>query len=334
MLCDYRFKFFRFIKIGPILNLQEASVIDLIKETFSEWQKNKASRLAAALAFYAILSIPPLMVLIVALVGQFASEAAARQEIVRQLGRVMGSESAREVVETFLNAAHQPEGLSLAAITSAVVLLFGASGVFVQLQETLNTVWNVMPDPERGFMHTIQKRIVSFVMVLGLGVLLLVLLVLSTAVAFLGSEIEAALPGSLPVVQVLNGIVAFLLLIGVFALMFRTIPDVQVEWRDVTPGAVVTAVLFLLGVLAIGLYLQNTDLTSSYGAAGSLIVLMVGIFYSAQVFFLGAEFTKVYAQKHGSNIKPEEGAVHVRRVTGEEAIAQTRAAQEGEGVTG
>ena len=146
--------------------------------------------------------------------GQFAGEAAARQEIVRQLGRVMGSESAREVVE-MLSAANQPDGLSLAAITSVVVLLFGASGVFVQLQEALNTVWNVMPDPEQGIMNTIQKRVVSFVMVLGLGVLLLVLLVLSTAVAFLGSEIEAALPGSLPVVQVLNAVVAFLLLIGV-----------------------------------------------------------------------------------------------------------------------
>ncbi|MBK8902574.1 MAG: YihY/virulence factor BrkB family protein [Anaerolineaceae bacterium] len=301
--------------------------MDLVKETFSEWQKDKVSRLAAALAFYAVLSIPPLLVLITALVGQFASEAAARQEIVRQLGRVMGSESAGDVVE-MLSAASQPAGLSLAALTSAVVLLFGASGVFVQLQEAMNTVWNVMPDPELGIMNTIQKRIISFVMVLGLGVLLLLMLVISTAVAFLGSEIEEALPGSLPVVQVLNGIAAFVLLIGVFALLFRTIPDVQVEWRDVGLGAVVTAVLFLLGVLAIGIYLRNTDLNSSYGAAGSLIVLMVGLYYSAQVFFLGAEFTQVYANRYGSNIVPEEGAVRIRRVTGQEAIRQPRTPQQ------
>jgi len=265
------------------------------------------------------LSVPPLLVLLIALVGQFAGEAEVRQEIIRQLGRVMGSTSARDVVE-MLSAANQPAGLSLAAITSVVVLLFGASGVFVQLQEAMNTVWNVMPDPEQGIRHTIQKRIVSFVMVLGLGVLLLILLGLSTAVAFLGSEIEAALPGSLPVVQALNGIVAFVLLIGVFALVFRTIPDVQVEWRDVVLGAVVTAVLFLLGVLAIGIYLQNTDLNSSYGAAGSLIVLMVGMYYSAQVFFLGAEFTQVYANRYGSHILPEEGAVWARRATGQIAV--------------
>jgi membrane protein len=272
--------------------------------------------LAAALAFFAVLSIPPLLVLIIMIVGQFASGEAAQQAIVQQVEQVVGSQGAN-AIEMILDAASRPEGLSLAALTSGVVLLFGASGVFVQLQDALNTVWSVRPDPEKGIMNMIQKRVVSFVMILAVGALFLILLLLSSIVAFLGTQINEALPGSLPVFQVLNVVMGFLLLTGVFALLFRTVPDVTIAWRDVWLGAAVTAVLFVLGVFGMGLYLGFSNPASNYGgAAGSLIVLMIWIYYSTQIFFLGAEFTQVYANLYGSQIVPEEGAVRIRRVTG------------------
>jgi membrane protein len=270
--------------------------------------------LAAALAFYAILSIPPLLVLIITLVGQFADQATVQQSLISQARQLMGSDGA-DAIEMILEAATQPTSLSLAAITSVLILFFSASGVFVQLQDAMNTIWDVMPDPEKGIMNTIQKRVVSFLMVLAIGLLFLVLLVLSSVVAFLGNTIMAALPISLPLIRILNLVLAVIVLTGVFALIYRTLPDVVITWHDVTIGAAVTTVLFLLGVAGIGLYLQYSDPTSSYGAAGSLIVLLIFIYYSAQIFFLGAEFTQVYANMYGSHIRPEEGAVQVQRIT-------------------
>lgn len=289
-------------------------MIELIKRTFTQWQEDKASRLAAALAFYAILSIPPLLVLIITLVGQFADQATVQQSLISQARQLMGSDGA-DAIEMILEAATQPTSLSLAAITSVLILFFSASGVFVQLQDAMNTIWDVMPDPEKGIMNTIQKRVVSFLMVLAIGLLFLVLLVLSSVVAFLGNTIMAALPISLPLIRILNLVLAVIVLTGVFALIYRTLPDVVITWHDVTIGAAVTTVLFLLGVAGIGLYLQYSDPTSSYGAAGSLIVLLIFIYYSAQIFFLGAEFTQVYANMYGSHIRPEEGAVQVQRIT-------------------
>jgi membrane protein len=289
-------------------------LIELIKRTFTQWQEDKASRLAAALAFYAILSIPPLLVLIITLVGQFADQATVQQSLISQARQLMGSDGA-DAIEMILEAATQPTSLSLAAITSVLILFFSASGVFVQLQDAMNTIWDVMPDPEKGIMNTIQKRVVSFLMVLAIGLLFLVLLVLSSVVAFLGNTIMAALPISLPLIRILNLVLAVIVLTGVFALIYRTLPDVVITWHDVTIGAAVTTVLFLLGVAGIGLYLQYSDPTSSYGAAGSLIVLLIFIYYSAQIFFLGAEFTQVYANMYGSHIRPEEGAVQVQRIT-------------------
>lgn len=249
------------------------------------------------------------------IVGQFTGGAATQQAIVQQVDRIVGAQGAN-AIEMILQAASQPAGLSLAALTSIAVLLFGASGVFVQLQDALNTVWNVKPDPEQGIMNTIQKRAVSFLMILAVGALFLILLLLSSVVAFLSNQISQALPGSLPVIQILNVVLGFLLLTGVFALLFKTVPDVTVAWRDVGLGATVTAVLFVLGAFGMGLYLRISNPASSYGAAGSLIVLMIWIYYSAQIFFLGAEFTQVYANQYGSQIVPEEGAVRIRKVTG------------------
>lgn len=288
--------------------------IDVLKQTVTEWQQDKASRLAAALAFYAILAIPPLLVLISALVGQFAGADTAQQAIVDQVGQVLGAQGT-QAIATILDAAAQPINLSLTAVVSVAVLFFSASGVFVQLQDALNTVWNVMPDPDAGLKNTIRKRLVSFAVILAVAVLFLLLLAISSAVAFLGDVLNQFLPGTLPTIRILNGAVGFGLLVAVFALIYKTLPDAQIQWRDVGMGAVVTAVLFALGIVLIGFYLQYSDPTSSYGAAGSLIVLLIWVYYSAQIFFFGAEFTQVYANHLGGQLTPEEGAVRVEKVT-------------------
>jgi membrane protein len=285
-------------------------IIDLIKQTFKEWQEDKASRLAAALAFYAILSIPPLLVLAIAIVGQFTDEAAARETILSQVGQLMGG-GAREAVAMILEAAAQPEGLSWATAVSLAVLFFSASGVFVQLQEALNTIWDVMPEPGRGILHTVQKRAVSFLMVIGIGGLLLLMLLLSSLIAVLDQVLTQVLPFSVTWAKVLNYGLSFLIITGLIALVYKTIPDVEIVWRDVWVGAVVTAVLFALGVAGISIYTQVGNPTSGYGAAGSLIILLIWVYYSAQIVFLGAEFTQVYANRFGHYIRPDDHAVYM-----------------------
>ncbi|MCA9972177.1 MAG: YihY/virulence factor BrkB family protein [Anaerolineales bacterium] len=293
---------------------QKKSPIQLITRTFKEWQDDRASRLAAALTFYAVLSIPPLLVLISTLIGQFASRETAQRTIRMQAQQWIGGEGAN-AVQLILDAATQPTNLSLAALISFAVLFFSASGIFVQLQEAMNTIWNVMPDPDKGLMNTIRKRAISFVMVLVAGLLFLLLIVVSSVVAFLGNAISEFLPGWLPIIQVLNGVLALVMLTGVFALMYKILPDVKVEWRDVGVGAAVTAVLLLLGVLLLGVYLRFSNPASAYGAAGSLIALMIWLYFSAQVFLLGAEFTQVYTNMYGGRMVVEEGAVRFSRVT-------------------
>lgn len=284
----------------------------LIKETIRDWQEDKASRLAAALALYAILSIPPMLVLVVGIAGQAAGEATAQQTIVAQVQRIMGAQ-AGEVITAILDAATQPQGLSLATAVSLAVLFFSASGVFMQLQDALNTVWEVMPDPEQGFMMTIKKRLVSFIMVVCVGILLILLLVVNSLLSLLGQVLNDMLPFSITWARLLNYGVSFLLVVGLIALVFKVIPDVKIAWRDVWVGSVVTAVLLALGVAGISLYMRYSDPTSSYGAAGSLIILMLWVYYSAQIMFLGAEFTQVYAHRRGAQIQPDENAVYMPR---------------------
>jgi membrane protein len=210
-----------------------------------------------------------------------------------------------------LENAADPEGSLLAALISVVTLFLGASGVFGQLQDAMNTVWEVQPRPGRGIMGTIKDRFLSFTMVLGVGFLLLVSLLVSTALSALGTFIEGLAPETLLLSQIVNFVISFGVTMFLFAMIFKVIPDVEIRWRDVWLGAVVTAAFFAIGRWAIGLYLGQSAMASTYGAAGSIIVLLVWVYYAAQILFLGAEFTQVYANKYGSRIVADEGAVPV-----------------------
>ncbi len=278
-------------------------IFRLLKETFSEWQKDKASQLAAALAYYTVFSLTPLIVIAIAIAGSIFGEKAARGEIIGQMQELIGTSGA-EVIETILNNANQPELKSFASLISVGILLVGASGVFVQLQEALNQVWNVKTRPKGGILELVRKRLLSFSMVLIIGFLLLVSLVVSATLSTLGTMGSELLPGLDFLWHFLDFVLSFGMTALLFALLYKFVPDASITWRDVWTGATITALLFMLGKWLLGMYLGRESLSSAYGAAGSLVIFLAWVYYSAQILLFGAEFTQVYARKYGSKIVP------------------------------
>lgn len=284
------------------------AILDLLKETFSEWSKDKASRLSAALAYYTVFSLAPLLIIVIAIAGAVFGEEAARGEIVGQIQGLVGRDGA-EFIETAIENANKPATGRFASIISIVVLLFGASGVFAELQDALNTVWEVQAKPERGLINVIRNRFLSFTMVLGVGFLLLVSLVASAALAATVNFFGHLLPGLDFLWQLANLIFSFVVTTVLFGLIYKTLPDVKIGWSDVWIGAAITSVLFSIGRYVLGQYLGNSSFGSTYGAAGSLVVVLAWVYYAAQILFFGAEFTQVYARKYGSQIVPDKNAV-------------------------
>lgn len=285
-------------------------IFRLLKQAFTEWQKDKASRLAAALAYYTVFSLAPLLIIAIAIAGAIFGEEAARGEIVAQIQGLVGQQGA-EIIETAIENANKPDTSSFASIISIVALLFGASGVFAQLQEALNTVWEVKAKPQQGIMNFVRKRFLSFSAVLGIGFLLLVSLIASAVLSALNNYMTDFLPGFDWLWQVLNLGISFSVITLLFALMYKFLPDVKIRWNDVWIGAIITTILFVVGKFALGLYIGRGSFGSTYGAAGSLVVVLAWVYYSAQILFFGAEFTQVYARKFGSRIVPDEHAMFV-----------------------
>jgi len=275
----------------------------LLRKTFDKWNDDNASQLAAAIAYYTIFSIPPLLIIALAIAGHFFNADTAQNQLVAQMGGFVGAQTADFVKSLLVNSTHSSSGL-IASIISIVVLLAGASGIFLQVQEALNTVWNVPKKQNRGLIKTIKNRLLSFLMVLAIGFLLLVFLILSAVISILIGYLNGSTENTL-LPEVINFLVLFGLITILVALIYRLIPDKEISWTDVWLGAAVTALLFMLGRYAIGLYLAISKSGSTYGTAGSLIVLLVWIYYSAQIFLLGAEFTQVYSKKFGSRKRPE-----------------------------
>ena len=299
------------------------AAFDLLKSTYSDWSEDKASRLAAALAYYTAFALAPLLLIAIAVAGFVFGEEAARGQVVAQLEGLLGADAAH-AVETAIANSRESGASTISAIIGIATLLWSASNLFAQLQDALNTVWEVAPKPGAGIMATVKKRFLSMTMVLGIGFLLLVSLVLSSVLAALGSFLNSLLPAAGVLWQVVNVAISFAVITLLFAAIYKVLPDVEIAWSDVWIGAAVTALLFTIGKLLIGLYLGNASVGSTYGAAGSLLVLLIWVYYSAQILFFGAEFTQAYARKYGSRIVPDESAV---RVT-EEARAKQGIAHE------
>jgi membrane protein len=275
--------------------------LQLFKQTYQEFNADKAPRLGAALAYYTIFSIAPILLIAIAIAGMVFGKEAAQHEITGQLQGLLGASAAHAIEEMIKNAA-KPKSGTIATIVGVITLIFGASGVFTQLKDALNTIWNVPPKESTGIMGMIRDKFLSISMVFGVGFLLLVSLVFDAAISAVGKYANRMLPGGQSLWQALQLAVSFGVVLVLFALIFRFLPDTKVQWRDVWFGAVFTAFLFVLGKFALSLYLGKAAVGSSYGAAGSLIVLLVWIYWSAQILFFGAEFTQVYAKTHGSRI--------------------------------
>lgn len=293
--------------------MNPTAILGLLRETITEWQADKASRLAAALAYYTVFSLAPLLIIAVATAGTIFGQEAAKGEIVEQIEGLVGSDSAR-VIETAISNANQPDVSNIASIISIIVLLFGASGVFTQLQDSLNTVWNVQPKPGRsmkGIIGLVLKRILSFSLVLGIGFLLVVSLILSAALLALSNYQSSLLPDLNFLWQIFNFVLSFGIVTLLFALMYKFLPDVKIAWSNVWIGAIITSLLFAIGKFLLGFYLGRGSFGSTYGAAASLVVLLAWVYYSAQILFLGAELTLVYARRHGSKIVPSNHAEFV-----------------------
>lgn len=284
----------------------------ILRQSYQEWSTDKASRLAAALSYYTAVAIAPLLVLLVMVIGWFYGENSAQSQVVAQLRSLVGPQGA-EVAQAVIESADQPNIAGIAGIISVLTLLWGASNVFVELQDSLNTIWGVELKPRnRGIRTMIRERFLSFSMILVIGFLLLVSLVLSAVISALGGVFNTLMPGMEMLWQAVNLVVSFGVTTLLFALIYKVLPDAQFAWRDVWMGASVTALLFTVGKWLLGLYLGNQTTSSAYGAAGSLMVLLIWIYYSAQIFFFGAEFTQVYARRAGDGVEPDEKAQPIR----------------------
>lgn len=281
------------------------SLFSFSKEVFEKFAADKAPKLGASLAFYTIFSVAPLLIVIISVSGLIFGEEAARGEIVAQMQELIGRDGA-EVIQTALQNSSDAESGIIALIASFVTLIIGSTVVFAELQDSLDMIWKVKPKPGRSLIKgLIKDRLISFSMVMGVGFLLLVSLIVSALISALETYISNNFL-SIPfwILEIGNVVISLGVIILLFAMIFKYLPDVHINWNDVWFGAAITAALFVAGKFLIGLYLGQSSTASTYGAAGSLVVLLLWVYYSSQIFFLGAEITQVYANKYGSGIRP------------------------------
>ena len=273
------------------------TVWSALKETFNDYIEDAALSRGAAIAYYTVLSIGPVLVICIAIAGLVFGQEAAQGAIVGQLQGLMGDQAAELIQTTIKSASNKSSGI-IATIIGLVTLLITASGVFGEMQYALNVIWKAEP---RGGLSTILKaRAASLGLVAALGFLLMVSLVLSAALHALGTYVNSVLPGAEFLLQALNFVISLAMISVLFAAIYKILPDRQLQWRDVAVGAIATAVMFTIGKTLIGLYIGSSSVASSYGAAGAFVIVLVWIYYSSQIFLLGAEFTKVWAAHHGS----------------------------------
>lgn len=298
---------------------EDRGIGHLLQQTISEFVEDDGLSMAAALAYYAVFSLPPLLVLVMIVGGTVVDEQQLQGTLQEQMQSLAGDQAASQV-QTMLQRARLPETeANLATMFGIAVLVMGATGVFVQLQWTINKMWKVVPDPEQGYydwiVKLLTKRIISFGMILAIAFLLLTALVVSAVLSAFGPQIGAYLPGNVGnwLLRSLDFLFSLGIITLLFAAIFKILPDATIRWRDVWIGAFLTALLFVLGKFVIGYYIGQSNPGSTFGAAGSLAVILIWIYYSAVILFLGAEFTQVYARSSGAPIEPEKEAVQRER---------------------
>jgi membrane protein len=290
------------------IQLHLTDLWSITKKTFSAWNAADPFRQSAVIAYYAIFSIPALLVIIITLAGFAFGREAVQGQISTQISQAIGASTAKQVEEMIANASEQKNTV-WATIISVITLILGSTGVFAQLQVSLNQIWQVKVTAKKKWLKSIKDRLFSFGLILSIGFLLLISLLLSTGLSAFGDWIKGHLPDfMLFVFRFLNFLVSFSVTTVLFALMFKILPDARIRWKDVWIGSIVTSLLFVLGKFALGFYFGKTNPGSTYGAAGSIVLLMLWVSYSCMILFYGAEFTKQFAVHFGRKIEPTKDA--------------------------
>jgi membrane protein len=301
---------------------------ELLVATFNEWLEDKAQRLGAAFAYYAVFSIAPLLVIAVYVARLIYADDSAAQ-IHAQIAAVMGQNGATVVVAAMQGLQMHEGGGGIATAISLILLLLGATAAFGSLQDAMNTIWEVTPKARPFLVDLVRTRLISFLMVLCFCLLLIVSLAASAALAVVAKFFEAQYPVTTMIWKFADYGLSFVLMTIVFATLYKVLPDVRISWSDVSIGAAATAVLFILGRIPLSLYLESNALSSPYGAAGSVLVLLAWVYYSAQILFFGAEFTQVYANRFGRRVGTSRGAVFLSEASRiQQGIPHTQAIEE------
>ena len=298
----------------PKMDFKLKDTITLFKDTYNEWSEDEAFDLSAAVAYYSIFSLPPLLLIVVALAGIFFGPDAVQGKITAEVGSTIGKQSA-ENIQAMISNAYKSGQSKIATIVGIATLIFSSTGLFYQLQKTLNKIWEVKANPKGGIKKLILDRATSLGIVLAVGFLLLISMVITTMVNAFSDWIMHMLPHFvIYLFYVVNFLLSFVVITALFALIYKFLPDVRMEWRSVWVGAAITALLFVIGKFGLGLYFRFGNPVSTFGAAGSVILILLWIYYSCLILFFGAEFTQVYARRYGHSVEPSAHAVRIKKI--------------------
>lgn len=314
-------------------------MLEVFKNAFKGFDENRVMKLSASLAYYTVFSMGPLLIVIISLSGMFLGKEAVEGKIYGQLAGFVGADTAAQLELIIKNASLAGKS-KVAAIIGGIVLLIGSTTVFAEIQDSINGIWGLRPKPKRGWVKLIQNRFLSFTVIVGLGFLLLVSLGISTIIDGFSMQLRNRFPEiALVVFYIANLCITLGVTTLIFAVIFKVLPDATIRWKDVTTGALATALLFMLGKFAISFYISKSNVGSTYGTAGSLVILLVWIYYSSLILYFGAEFTKAYAVKYGAKIYPNQYAVTTKTIeletghasiqTKEKAVIETVAIVDG-----
>lgn len=301
----------------------------VLKQSFSGFSDDKVMKLSASLAYYTVFSMGPLLIVIIYLCSLFFGREAIEGTIYGQIESFVGSDTAKQIQDIIKNASIGDKG-NLAATIGVITLLIGATSVFAEIQDSINSIWGIKPKPKKGWLKLLVNRLLSFSVIISLGFLLLVSLGVSYLVEALSQSLARAFPDVTVIIfYIVNLLLSLVVISTLFAVIFKVLPDAKIKWRDVISGAIATALLFMAGKFAISFYIGQSDVGSTYGAAGSLVVLLVWVYYSSIILYFGAEFTKAYAVEFGSAIHPNDYAVITKQVEVEEENRSVQQAEKG-----
>lgn len=291
--------------------------------SFTGFSKDNGLKLSASLAYYTVFSIAPLLIIVISVAGLVLGQDAATDRLYPEIVHYVGKGPAAQIQDALKHLALSGKS-GIAVVIGVVTLLLGASSIFIEIQDSLNMIWRVKAKPKSGWVQLLKNRFVSFSLIISLGFLLLASLIINLVISALRDQIERFLPGINSVtkifVETLNLGITLVVITTLFGIIFKFLPDVKIKWRDVRSGAVFTAILFMLGQYVISLYIQYTAQGSAYGAAGSIIVILVWIYYTSAILYIGAEFTQVFAEASGSHIEPADYAVHIQQTEVEHRV--------------